>query len=62
MNADQHHPDTPAAPEELTGNLKRAVDEVKGQQAPAESETGAIRWQPTHRRDPNAKESARPPR
>jgi hypothetical protein len=37
MHADKHNPDTPPATEELTGALKRAVDEVKGQQPPAES-------------------------
>jgi hypothetical protein len=34
MHADKQNPDTPPAAEELTGNLKRAVDEVRGQQPP----------------------------
>src|SRR5438067_58788 len=34
MQADNHNPETPPASEELTGNLKRAVDAVKGQQPP----------------------------
>jgi tetratricopeptide (TPR) repeat protein len=42
MHADQHHPDTPPATEELTGNLKQAVDAVKGQQPPAEAVAGSV--------------------
>ena len=34
MHADKQNPDTPPATEELTGNLKRTVDEVRGQQPP----------------------------
>ncbi len=37
MHADEHNPDTPPTNEELTGNLKRAVDEVKAQQLPPEA-------------------------
>ena len=37
MHADKPNPDTPSANEELTGALKRAVDQVKGQQPPLDS-------------------------
>jgi hypothetical protein len=42
MHADKQNPDTPPATEELTGNLKRAVDEVRGQQPPEGSAAKSV--------------------